>query len=46
MIIIEFKLMLAHYLMSDLTESLSAFLDKVRGQTEETPKPKATISPQ
>jgi hypothetical protein len=46
MIIIEFKLILVRYLMSDLTGISSGFLDKICGQTEEIAKPKATISPQ
>lgn len=46
MIRIDFKLILAHYLLSDLMERPSVFLDKVRGQTEENAKLKATISPQ
>jgi len=45
MIGIEFKLILALFLMPDITERLSAFLDKVRGQTEEITKPKTTLSP-
>jgi len=46
MIRIDFKLILARYVMSDLTEILSPFLDEVCGQTEEIAKPKITISPQ
>jgi hypothetical protein len=46
MIRIEFKLILARYILSDLTEIPSGFLDKFCGQTEEIAKPKATIFPQ
>jgi hypothetical protein len=45
MIKIEFKLILARCLISDLMEMPSAFLDKFCGQTEEIAKPKGTISP-